>query len=66
MRIGANSVSLQPRKPTISWAASKEGSPPLLFPHEAPHGVLSKGLGSPAQQRHRPVGASPEDSSEDG
>lgn len=42
----SQNVSLQPIKPIIFQAASKEGLSPLLFTPEVPHGVMSKGLRS--------------------
>ncbi|XP_017666715.1 PREDICTED: molybdopterin synthase catalytic subunit isoform X1 [Lepidothrix coronata] len=59
----------KPRKPTVSWAASKAGwsaghrsySAPLLCSDEIPHGLLHPFLESPTKEGCGPVGMHPED-----
>lgn len=65
-------MHLQSARPTVSWAASKEGKPaekggdcsPLLYPLEIPSGILHPGLLS-TRERHGAVGAVAEESCED-
>jgi len=62
-------VPWQPRKPTISWAASKAAWPageggdpvPLLCAGEASPGALHPDVESSAQEGHGPVGVHPEE-----
>jgi len=65
----ASNVPLQPRKPTVSWAASKEVWPAgwgsdrtlLLCADEASPGVLRPDVESSVQERHGPAGVCPEE-----
>jgi len=45
----AGNVCLQPRRPVVSWVASREAWPAS---HESPPGVLCAVLGPPAQEGH--------------
>ena len=66
-------MRLQPRKPTVSWAASREAWPagqggdsaPLLHSCETPPGVLCPALKPPTKEGHGCVGVGPEESHED-
>lgn len=64
-------ICLQPRRPTVSWTASKEGQQQdkgdhhPLFSHEVRSGVLCPGLGPPAQESHGVVGVDPEEGHRD-
>ena len=70
--IRANTVHLQPERPTASWAALKEGwqqnekgdCPTLLCPCKAPSGELCSGLGFPVQEGCGTAGVGPEEGHE--
>ena len=61
------SVLSQPTKPTVSCAASMvvwsagQDPVPLLYAGETPPGVLHPDVESSVQDRHKPVGAHPEE-----
>ena len=61
---------VQHRKPTVSWAASKEAWPsdaaPLLCSGEASPVVLHPDVKSSVQERHGPVGVHPEEGNKNG
>ena len=64
----------QPRRPTVSWTASKAAWPEieggdshlLLLSGETSPGVLRPTLESSAQERHGPVGVGPEEGHRNG
>jgi len=61
----ANSVLLQPGRPVVPWAASKEqreggDCPTLLYLCQIPCGVLHPGLGPPVQKGCGGVALGPE------
>ncbi|PKU43814.1 rna-directed dna polymerase from mobile element jockey- hypothetical protein [Limosa lapponica baueri] len=64
--------ALTPRKPTVSWVASKEAwRGPLYFSlvrpkSETPPGVLYPALEFSAQEGHGPARTGPEEGNEDG
>jgi len=68
-KLDMSNVLSQPRRPTVSWAASREAWPagrgrclcPATCSYEAPPGVLRPAPESSAQERHGPVGTGPEE-----